>query len=351
MNYQIRPASNEEIPEILSLNRSAAARLDGTEHGSEIEIRLLKGDLLAEACNERRIWAAVDDDENLIGYGVVSEVGEHAYIEDISVAETAVRKGIGSSLAAEIYRWSVASEFETLSVSTYRDVVPALMFFFQLGYSIVNAAELDADLCTIRDKEAIAGSNIDTRVFLSIKTGVSKQSGRQNVRQATLNDIGQLTSIRHKTTETQIRIFSKGSFPGNFHFRPLHQILNSGQLFTAADQDGNLMGFSVVELFGTCLHISELAAVPGHIEFEITKDLLYAAVKGAKLAELPTVTVASFQLLNKQAEALRSLGFSQLNEDHAPPELRGILGREKHGATNSGRVYYWLNLKDHRKNR
>ncbi len=122
--------------------------------------------VLAEATAAGRLWVAEDPQIGPVGFALLRDLLSSVHLEEISVAPSHGRRGIGTSLITHIVRVLSAAGHRELTLSTFADVPWNGPFYRRLGFEVVPASELAEELREVRRKEAESGLDVDRRVVM-----------------------------------------------------------------------------------------------------------------------------------------------------------------------------------------
>ena len=126
--------------------------------------------LLAHIANATA-WVAVDllpTDEagRLVGYALASMMDGEAHLDQLSVRESAGRRGIGTALVHEACRWATAQAFSAITLTTFRDVGFNGPYYAGLGFTEMPVDELGPELRSLRELEQDIGLDVQPRIAM-----------------------------------------------------------------------------------------------------------------------------------------------------------------------------------------
>lgn len=116
-----------------------------------------------------RAWVAVDGHE-VVGFAVVDDLDGQAHLEEIAVAPSHGRRGVGSALLN-----AVESAFASITLTTFCDVPWNRPWYEARGYAPVH--DLTPALAQRVAEEAAAGLDPAIRVVLRKETNVGGLAG------------------------------------------------------------------------------------------------------------------------------------------------------------------------------
>jgi GNAT superfamily N-acetyltransferase len=153
----IRPPRRDELELLRSIERDAGqafAALGMTRMGEALRV-----DELEALRSAGRAWVTVDDDDTPIAYLLSAVLDNCAHIEQVSVAPSHARRGIGAALIEHLATIAQREERAALTLTTFRDVPWNAPYYQRLGFTIVEAPDQDPDLAVVvaRETRSIPG--------------------------------------------------------------------------------------------------------------------------------------------------------------------------------------------------
>lgn len=134
--------------------------------------------LLAHIVNSTA-WVVVDAASALpgggagqvVGYLLASMMDGEAHLDQLSVRESAGRRGIGTALVHEACLWATAQSFTSITLTTFRDVPFNGPYYARLGFTEVPVEELGPELRSLRELEEDIGLDVQPRVAMRRRLG------------------------------------------------------------------------------------------------------------------------------------------------------------------------------------
>ncbi|ABP54497.1 GNAT family N-acetyltransferase [Salinispora tropica] len=109
------------------------------------------------------IWVAEEGDRT-VGYVMAAVLDGNAHIEQVSVAPTHARRGVGRRLISHVERWGRRNGRPATTLTTFRDVPWNGPYYRRLGYRELSNAEIGRDLtAAIRHEAALPGMDSSLR--------------------------------------------------------------------------------------------------------------------------------------------------------------------------------------------
>ncbi|MFN8490873.1 MAG: GNAT family N-acetyltransferase [Caldilineaceae bacterium] len=177
-SYTIRPARRDELGKIQAIERAAGQLFLNTPHdwipGDEgmsltsLEHWLVHG----------KIWVAVDETDEPVGFAVAHEVDGTAYLHELDVDPKHGRQGLGTRLIAEVTAWAQACGYGAVTLSTFVAIPWNAPYYQKLGFRILQEVELGPGLREVRANEIANGFAPDERVCM-IRPVSREQTGLQ----------------------------------------------------------------------------------------------------------------------------------------------------------------------------
>ena len=164
-DYQIRLASQRELPDLKGVEQAAAKQFAAFGLAKVVNTTL-PIETLAGAQKRGHVWVIAATSGEIAGFALVSVVKERLHLEEIDIDPAHSRQGLGKALIGEICAWAGAAGFKTISLSTFKDIPWNAPYYERLGFSVVPGQELNGDFLAIREAEARAGLPVSRRVIM-----------------------------------------------------------------------------------------------------------------------------------------------------------------------------------------
>jgi len=125
---------------------------------------------MANASHERLrqgpVWVACDDADRPIGFALAGEIDDFAMLEQLSVLPDHGRKGIGGALIREVADWARREGFDTLVLSTYRDVAWNQGYYERQGFDEMPDSAFGDAIRAMNAEHAAAGHDPARRMIM-----------------------------------------------------------------------------------------------------------------------------------------------------------------------------------------
>ena len=123
-------------------------------------------DLLQAHIDNASAWIVIDTDGSPIGYALGSIVDDEGHLDQVSVAERAGRRGVGTALIDRVCAWSREQGAGTVTLTTFRDVSFNGPYYASLGFVEIAEADCGPELLAIRHLEQDLGLDIAPRIAM-----------------------------------------------------------------------------------------------------------------------------------------------------------------------------------------
>jgi GNAT superfamily N-acetyltransferase len=172
--YTIRSACAEELTLLAQIERSAATLFLDTPYAFLVNAEPLSLDFVQQRFQAGQVWVAIAPDHLVIGFAITREVDDTIYLQEMDVAPAHGRRGIGSALVETVCDWAKLQGYQTISLSTFRDLLWNAPFYAKLGFRTIDESELlilhrsgfVRGFQEIRQQELEAGLPISDRVIM-----------------------------------------------------------------------------------------------------------------------------------------------------------------------------------------
>lgn len=166
LGYTIRSARVEELTLLAHIEQSAAVRFLDTPYAFLVDAKPMSLDFVQQRFQVGQVWVAVDQQDTVIGFAVTREVDDTLYLQEIDIEPKHGQKGLGYALVDTVRSWAKLSNYDVMSLSTFRDLAWNAPFYSKLGFRILDESELTAGFQQIRRQEREAGLPICDRVIM-----------------------------------------------------------------------------------------------------------------------------------------------------------------------------------------
>ena len=123
-------------------------------------------ELLEAHVGNSNAWVAVEPDGRIVGYALASMVDGEGHLDQVSVADDAGRRGIGTALIEQVCSWTRRQGAVSVTLTTFRDVAFNGPYYESLGFIALDESQCGPELAAIRDNEIDLGLDIAPRVAM-----------------------------------------------------------------------------------------------------------------------------------------------------------------------------------------
>jgi len=169
-DIRIELASRADVPFLAAVEESAATLFADTPYSAEVSAGTLPISVLESCRANDLLWVArVGDTTEPVGFGAVILIDGAAHLHELSVRSDMGRQGIGSALMKTILTALTSRSYNTVTLSTYRDVPWNGPYYARLGFREVGSVDLTPGLLRIRENEAAEGLDVSHRVIMRLE--------------------------------------------------------------------------------------------------------------------------------------------------------------------------------------
>ena len=168
--YSMGLAQTEQIAALPAIELSAAQQLRG--HAPESVLAVTTDErTFTNAARDGRLWV-VSTGNIPVGFALVKLLADDLpHLEEIDVAPSHGRRGLGTALVRAVCEWAAVSGYAMLTLTTFRAVPWNLPFYARLGFVEIPPKDLRSELAAVVSKEAERGLDPDTRVVMGYRCG------------------------------------------------------------------------------------------------------------------------------------------------------------------------------------
>jgi GNAT superfamily N-acetyltransferase len=164
--YTIRSARAEELTLLAQIEQSAANLFLDTPYAFLVNSEPLSLDFIQQRFRAGQVWVAITPNNIVVGFAITREVDDTIYLQEMDVDPAHGRRGIGSALVETVCDWAKLQGYQTISLSTFRDLPWNAPFYSKLGFQMLDESELSIGFKQIRLQEMEAGLPISNRVIM-----------------------------------------------------------------------------------------------------------------------------------------------------------------------------------------
>lgn len=164
MEAKIRSARIEDTHALPSIEEEAATLFSeaGIDLGRE-DTTFAEKDFAA-ACEDGRLLVAEVDDE-VVGFALLEDLGDEAYLRELDVAPAFGHQGIGRQLVQAAFAWARKRDYHSMVLTTFREPPWNAPFYATEGFHEVEGDEALAPILR-RDAERYSAPRVGMRKSL-----------------------------------------------------------------------------------------------------------------------------------------------------------------------------------------
>lgn len=147
-----------------------------------------------------------------------------------------------------------------------------------------------------------------------------------------------------------VSIFAESDVPRDIRYRTtaadvLQDAQESGCLWVATDGNDHVIGYAMIEILGSVVHLDDLDVRPEHARQGIGSALLRVVIDWAMREQYITMTLVTFRHLVWNAPFYEKFGFSEIEGEALDADLRALLqGEVAAGLSECNRIAMQLSL-------
>lgn len=152
-DYQITVARPADVP-LLPAIELAAARLYAGYAPETALVETVSAEAHADAQRQGHLWVALSDGAP-VGFAHVHVIEPMAaHLEELDVHPDHGRRGLGTKLVMAVCAWAASEGFESVTLTTFRDIPWNMPFYARLGFEVIPPEELSSALRSLAEDEA-----------------------------------------------------------------------------------------------------------------------------------------------------------------------------------------------------
>jgi GNAT superfamily N-acetyltransferase len=163
--YEITTARPKDLPLLPGIELAAARLLAG--HAPEAVLTLVTSpEDFEDARREGHLWVALADDLP-VGFAHVKVIEPGAvHLDEMDVHPEHGRRGVGTRLVKAVCASAAADGYQSVSLTTFRDVPWNMPFYARLGFEIIPPEERSPALRSVVADEIRRGLDPERRVVM-----------------------------------------------------------------------------------------------------------------------------------------------------------------------------------------
>jgi GNAT superfamily N-acetyltransferase len=163
--YTITDARQDDLAQLPDIELAAARLLVGHAPDSVLT-ETTSLETFEKARRARHLWVARTID-GPVGFAHVEIIEPGAaHLEEIDVHPDHGRRGLGTQLVRLVCRWATDNTFQSVTLTTFRDVPWNMPFYSRLGFEVIAPARLSPALRAVVDDETRRGLDPGRRVVM-----------------------------------------------------------------------------------------------------------------------------------------------------------------------------------------
>jgi 4-diphosphocytidyl-2-C-methyl-D-erythritol kinase len=162
---RVRSAREDELSIVMQIESAASVLFSGWV-AAELTADNVPLSVLDEAQRAGRLFVAIDERDQPIGFAVVELLDDEPHLEELDVLPEHGKQGHGSRLIEAVCSWAKAAGYDSVTLSTYVDVPWNAPFYRRRGFSDLPAAGQTAGLKRVLDSERAKGFPMERRILM-----------------------------------------------------------------------------------------------------------------------------------------------------------------------------------------
>jgi GNAT superfamily N-acetyltransferase len=177
--YTIALARQRDLSALPAIELAAARLLEG--HAPEsVLTETTSHEELRDAQRLGRLWVALlDDQPRGFAHVKILEMG-HAHLAETDVHPDHGRRGLGTQLVMAVCAWAARQGYESVTLTTFRDVAFNMPFYESLGFAVIPDLVVSPALRAIVNDEMRRGLDPSNRVVMRRSCRSSVNSAKQS---------------------------------------------------------------------------------------------------------------------------------------------------------------------------
>lgn len=164
--YSIRPVRHAELTKLQTIEEAAAQLFRDTPQSWIADDEGMALETLAHWFTHGRIWVAVDEYDEPVGFAIAREVDGMAYLHELDVHPQHGRQGLGARLIDTVVTWARENDYPAVTLATCIHIPWNAPYYTRLGFRILQEDEFGPGMQEVRAHELEAGWPPEERVCM-----------------------------------------------------------------------------------------------------------------------------------------------------------------------------------------
>ncbi len=165
-NILIRGGDIKDIPALTDVENDAGELYRAVGYDFCADMSARQPHDYQQALDDGALLVAETDQKVAAGFALLWIIDQHAHLEELSVAQSFQRKGIGKKLVSASEDWALKAGLTSITLITFSDIAWNKPFYERLGFAIYKPADADVQLRSIQSNETIHGLTVKPRVVM-----------------------------------------------------------------------------------------------------------------------------------------------------------------------------------------
>jgi len=164
----INLSGKEHLRFIPGIEVAAASIFPGDDLPEDARFQVTDSAELNLAVEAARLWVAVKEDKQPIGFAMANIIDGEAYLQEVGVLPEFGRRGIGRRLVNSVITWARVEGFKSVLLVTFKHLPWNAPFYAKLGFRKVQRASHGPEISQLFHEEKARGIDIDNRVAMRL---------------------------------------------------------------------------------------------------------------------------------------------------------------------------------------
>lgn len=162
--YSIVAAEPPHLAAIPRIEQAAAELFPDGDLPLSLRYRVTERQMLESAQRDGRLWAALGQGAQPVGFALATELDGQAHLDEMDVHPDHGRRGIGTRLVHTVIDWATSKCFDALTLVTFRHLPWNAPFYEGLGFECLSEQQMGDGMFELFREEREAGIDLDKRV-------------------------------------------------------------------------------------------------------------------------------------------------------------------------------------------
>ncbi|HEX7078003.1 MAG TPA: GNAT family N-acetyltransferase [Candidatus Eisenbacteria bacterium] len=166
--YRVELAQVSHAGALPAIELAAATLFPEEDLPASLREQAIPVSMYREAAEAGRLWVAVAESGEPVGFAIVTIVDGCAHVFELDVHPAHGRRGLGTRLLRAVADWAAARGYPAVTLTTFRHLPWNAPFYARFGFREIPEARLGPELRALFEQEVARGLERTKRVVMRL---------------------------------------------------------------------------------------------------------------------------------------------------------------------------------------